>query len=185
MAEKKSLGKFLVYCGLLLIIFLVMTEIIFSFEGRLIRAEILIFLFLLFLVFLGFLGYKKSWGERVLFFVFLISLANLVFIWYFTSNLFMIPLFLCLVGLLIGLPKKELGELKEEEKEPQVEPYFEEEKAPKAKFIPGKYLASKMGGIYHEPRCEWARKIAPTRRLWFKDKAEAEEKGYKAHGCVR
>ena len=49
---------------------------------------------------------------------------------------------------------------------------------------PGKYIASKYGNTYHEPKCEWARKINKTHQVWFAVKENAWEKGYKAHSCV-
>ncbi|MBI2573476.1 hypothetical protein HYV86_06440 [Candidatus Woesearchaeota archaeon] len=54
----------------------------------------------------------------------------------------------------------------------------------KVEHSPGKYLASKQSNQYHEPKCEWATKISSKRRVWFQDKEEAWEKGYKAHTCV-
>ncbi len=62
-------------------------------------------------------------------------------------------------------------------------------KAPKkatavSRFSPGKYVASKYSNSYHEPKCDWAKKINKTHQLWFKDKEGAWEKGYKAHDCV-
>jgi hypothetical protein len=196
MAEGKSSGKFFVYCGLILMSFLVMLPIIFSLGRRLAKAEVLVLLFLILLSLIGFMAYKKNWGERVLFFMFLISLGNLIFIRHFTNKLFMVPLFLGLVGFLMSLPKKDEAE-KIEEEQLKVEPYseiFEEpakpipqppKKKPKTKFNPGKYVASKMGSVYHEPKCEWAKKIVAKRRIWFKDKREAQRKKYKAHKCVK
>lgn len=107
MTDEKGLGKFFVYCGLMLILFLVMIPIIFSFSGKLIRAEVLVFLFLLLLGLIGFVGYQKDWGERVLFFMFVIGLANLIFIWVFTSRLFLLPLVLGLIGFVMSWPRKE------------------------------------------------------------------------------
>ncbi len=49
---------------------------------------------------------------------------------------------------------------------------------------PGKYIASKYGNTYHEPKCEWAKKINKTHQVWFAAKENAWEKGYKAHECV-
>jgi len=202
MAEEKGLGKFLVYCGLISVLFLVMIKVVFSFGGKIIRAEILILLFLVLLSLIGFIGYRKSWGERVLFFVFLIGLGNLVFVWYFTGRLFILHLFLVLVGFLMSFPKKEeewefreekkiLGEKKEpfdevlEGKEiKKEESESEDKKEVKTKYSPGKYVGSKSGSVYHEPKCEWAKRIVKGRRVWFEGKKEAKEKGYKEHNCV-
>ena len=52
-----------------------------------------------------------------------------------------------------------------------------------ATFSPGKYVASARSNLYHEPKCEWAKKIKKDRRLWFTEKEEAWQKGFKAHNC--
>ncbi|HLD40167.1 MAG TPA: hypothetical protein VJB13_03430 [Candidatus Nanoarchaeia archaeon] len=54
----------------------------------------------------------------------------------------------------------------------------------KAKFTPGKYVASKRSNVYHEPKCDWAKKIQKDRRVWFASREEALNKGYKKHECV-
>jgi predicted membrane protein len=53
-----------------------------------------------------------------------------------------------------------------------------------AKHSPGKFIASKNSNNYHEPKCEWAKKIKKPSRIWFESKEEAWEKGYKAHSCI-
>ncbi len=58
-----------------------------------------------------------------------------------------------------------------------------EEKAA-VSFSPGKYMASTRGNVYHEAKCDWAKKVGKTNRLWFQSKKEAEDKGYKSHSCV-
>jgi len=50
---------------------------------------------------------------------------------------------------------------------------------------PGKYVASSKSNVYHEPKCEWAKRIDSNRRVWFAEKADAWEKGYRAHACVQ
>ena len=55
----------------------------------------------------------------------------------------------------------------------------------KAKFIPGKYEASKRSNVYHEPKCDWAKKIQKVRQVWFASREEALNKGYKKHDCVK
>jgi len=190
MAEEKGLGKFFVYCALILVLFLVMIAVIFSFSGKAIRLELVGLVLLILLTLIGFLGYHGGWGERVLFFVFLFSLINILLIWIFKGRLFVLLLFLSLVGFLMGLPKREEEEFEELEKEEKkVEPYSEiieeEKKENKVEFVPGRYVASKMGNVYHEPKCVWAKRIVEERRLWFQDKKEARSKGYKQHKCVK
>ncbi|MBU0457778.1 MAG: hypothetical protein ABH824_07805 [Nanoarchaeota archaeon] len=58
------------------------------------------------------------------------------------------------------------------------------EKKSATKFSPAKYVASKRSNVYHEPKCEWAKKIKKDKRIWFQNKEEAWEKGYKKHSCV-
>lgn len=54
-----------------------------------------------------------------------------------------------------------------------------------AKYSPGKYVASRNSNRYHEPKCDWAKKIRSERRVWFESKEEAWEKGFRAHDCVK
>ncbi|MBU1204386.1 MAG: hypothetical protein KKA61_02600 [Nanoarchaeota archaeon] len=62
-------------------------------------------------------------------------------------------------------------------------------KKPKKRKIAGKpikrYIASRKGVNYHEPKCRWARKILPKRKIIFKSKKEAEEDGLKPCKCVK
>ena len=58
------------------------------------------------------------------------------------------------------------------------------EEETKAVYEPGKYVASKMGSVYHVATCSWAKKIVENRQVWFTNDAEAKKKGYKAHNCV-
>ena len=69
--------------------------------------------------------------------------------------------------------------------QPKIIPKQSPKTNPIIKHSPGKYVASKRSNTYHEPRCEWAKKISESHRLWFKAKEQAWEKGYKAHDCVK
>ena len=51
-------------------------------------------------------------------------------------------------------------------------------------FYPGKYIASKRGAVYHAPKCDWAKKIYKSQRVWFKSDDEAKKAGYKKHSCL-
>ncbi|MFC1697702.1 hypothetical protein ACFL1H_05190, partial [Nanoarchaeota archaeon] len=51
-------------------------------------------------------------------------------------------------------------------------------KGVKSKFSPGRYVASSTGSVYHVPKCGWAKKIKPKKRVWLKDKNDAKKKGY-------
>jgi len=48
-----------------------------------------------------------------------------------------------------------------------------------------RYVASRKGINYHDPKCRWARKILPKRKVWFKNREEAEEEGLKPCKCVK
>ncbi|HHW39933.1 MAG TPA: hypothetical protein GXX19_02045 [Syntrophomonadaceae bacterium] len=40
------------------------------------------------------------------------------------------------------------------------------------------FVGSIHSNKYHYPTCEWAQKIKPENRIWFKDKADARAQGY-------
>jgi len=210
MAEEKSTFKFFVYLIIVGILLMIMIPVIFSFSGKIIRLELVGLVFLILLSLIGFVGYRTSWGERVLFFVFLFSLANLMLIWYFTTKLFLLPLFFSVFGFLMSLPRREeefegdevgvepyvapVAEVTPAEKEDEVVELVEEEKVDTKSVVksvkkktvhsPGKYVASTGGSVYHEPKCDWAKRIVKKRMVWFNDKRSANKKGYRGHSCV-
>lgn len=158
------------------------------------------------------LVYYKGWGERVLLFVFMMCLANLVLIWYFFGILYLVLTVLSLLGFILSIPEgkclepccsgvpkppKEKSshsvrdvlnrteEKKTEAKKEVPETKKSEAKKPEVKFTPGKYVASRRSNIYHEPKCDWAKKINSHRRVWFASREEAQNKGYRKHECVK
>ena len=213
MAEEKGFGKLIVYAIILVLLFFGMIRIFINSAGNFFNLELLGFLFLLLLALIGFIGYVKVWGERVLFFVFLFYLVNLVLVWRYTDGISFLLLFLALIGFLIAVPKKVCSScepesevvpqfVSEASEEPHSEVFdvseveVEEEpvvkvtkkvaaKKPAVKHSPGKYVASNMSNVYHEPKCEWAKRIKSDRLIWFKDKREATNKKYKGHVCVK
>lgn len=217
MAEEKSKFKLGLYAIVLVLVFFSLIRIFVDGSGKFFMLELLGFLFLLILTLIGFIGYKEDWGERVLFFVFLMYLINVILVWKYNGNLSFFSLFLGLLGFVLAIsglsgdkdkksriklplkpkpapiidePHSEIFDLPDEEfAETDAEkekPLEEVKKSARldAKFNPGKYVASNMSNTYHEPRCEWAKKISANRRVWFKDKNEAQRKGYKKHSCV-
>ncbi len=52
------------------------------------------------------------------------------------------------------------------------------------KFSPGKFVASKNANKFHSPKCDWAKRINKTNRMWFNSREEAESKGFRADTCV-
>lgn len=210
MSNHKNPFKLLFSALVLVLLFFGLIMILRNLPGKVLYLELFGLFFLAFLTLLGLAGSASRWGEKVMFFVFLFHLLNLVLLWYFRGNLYLILILLALLGFLLNLPSKrrrrkaEEPKLKEElhsvvfdeEKENSKEadkemPVMKEEKVSSEKtssgstvFSPGKYVASTRSNIYHEAKCDWAKKINKARRLWFKSKEEAWEKGYKAHGCV-
>ena len=140
-------------------------------------------------------------------------LVNLVLVWRYTDGISFLLLFLALIGFLMAVPKKVCSScepesevvpqfVSEASEEPHSEVFdvseveVEEEpvvkvtkkvaaKKPAVKHSPGKYVASNMSNVYHEPKCEWAKRIKSDRLIWFKDKREATNKKYKKHICVK
>ena len=134
----------------------------------------------------------SPWRKLLFFTIFLLYLSNLVLIWYFKDNLYLVLLLLAILGFVLSFPSPAKAVQKKKEKKEELHSMvFEEPKQEEAKvkssttvYSPGKYVASRQSNVYHEPKCEWARKIEKSRRVWFSDVKEAVEKGFKAHGCV-
>jgi hypothetical protein len=195
---KKSVAKLIIYAIFLVISFFSLIALIRDGSGLFLNLEIIGLIFMLLLTVIGLAGYNKAWGERVLFFVFLLYIINLVLMWYFRENLYLVLLLIGLIGFFMALPKKEDNYI--EPKSPSEDPHnvafdkpVKESKgvhavkkvnSTAAKHSPGKYVASKRSNIYHAPKCEWAKKIKKERQKWFATKEEAWEEGYKAHNCV-
>jgi len=189
----KNTVKLVLYGLLLTLLFFGLVEIITNASGLFLQLELLGLLFLLLLSFVGFVNFGKHFGEKLLFFVFLLYIANLGLMWYAFGSLYFILLLLSLIGFVLSIPRKPAPK-KLEFKEPVKEEVKEEVKeapkkavkktTPKVKHSPGKYVASKRSNIYHEPKCEWAKKINKQRRLWFADRKEAQKKGFRKHSCV-
>jgi hypothetical protein len=199
MTNERSSGKLLLY-GLLVVVLLIgLVKIFVNGSGLFFDLEFLGLLFLLLLTILGFIGYSHKWGERVLFFVFLLYILNLLLVWKYNGNFYVVFLVLSMVGFIMSFPNKqesyhsESSESQEPYSEvfdvPEVEEYGDEEISKKsslstAKHSPGKFVASKRSNKYHIPKCEWAKKIAKGRRVWFSSKNEALNEGYTSHNCV-
>ena len=203
----KSRFKLYIYGMILLLLFLGLIRIFITESGKFFALELLGFSFLLLLSLIGFIGYSEVWGERVFFFVFLFYFVNLILIWKVQGALYLVLLLLTLIGFLMSIPKKkshpddENFKMLEVNQQPHSEvfdPVVKEEKSEKnivevkkeptlvkAKHSPGKYVASSYSTVYHEPKCEWAKRISVKRRIWFKDKREATNKKYKKHSCVK
>lgn len=187
--------KLFAYSLLSMLLLFGLIRILLSTGGNLFNLELLAFIFFLALTVGGLVGYK-TWGEEVLFWVFLLYLMNLLGLWFFLGSISVVFLILALIGLILAFPSKgKIRKVSEEELHSEVfdstKPVPEakagekkEEVAKEVKFTPGKYVASKSSNVYHEPKCDWAKKIQAGRRLWFESKEEAKKKGYRQHSCV-
>ena len=201
----KSLGKFFLQSSLLLILLSFLVYLTTMYGSPLV-VEVTGLVILLLLSVVGLAAYN-NYGSKIVFCVFPLYILNLLFLWYFYNwQLYPALLLVSLFGFLVSLPSRP-GRKGEENacepsamastpppqkvgEAPKVEPKLVSSKESvvlpaKAKFIPGKYVASKRSNVYHEPKCDWAKKIQKARQVWFASREEALNKGYKKHGCVQ
>jgi|SRR3989344_1334333 len=241
--ETHSKIKLLTYSLLLVILFFALIAI-FMRAGRVfLGLELLGLIFLLILTVIAFIKYD-SWGEKMIFLVFVFYLGDILLIWWFKSSLYLILVVIAVLGFILSFPIKRHGskkvkqmaikrkrespgrnisvqenkisrnriknEVNEEphsmifESEPvsidtevkvfhptkgeiNLREHLKEQKEQKVKatYSPGKYVASKRSNQYHEPKCDWAKKISKEHRVWFADKKEAVSKGYTEHSCLK
>lgn len=189
-------GRLLITGAVALVLFFSLLPVLFSFHGLLLRVEMLVFLALLGVSFLSLARYRQ-WGRLLLFVVFAFHLGNLIFIWFVSQKLFLLPLVLGLVGFITAFPRREKPSPREEAEADSTialakagttasEPHSRVIASPaKTVYSPGKIVASKFGTVYHLPKCEWANNIKKSSRLWFPSIDEAVKKGYKPHSCVQ
>ncbi|MEK6939820.1 MAG: hypothetical protein AABX31_03765 [Nanoarchaeota archaeon] len=191
--KQKSPGKFL-FQSLLLVILLVCLAL----KGFSSSIELIAFVALLFLSVVGLVAYR-TYGEKMLFVVFSLFVLDVVVLWLPSNSLYFTLLLVSLLGLWVSMPSSR--KCKEEEccepvsspppqkvvdgKVVEAKPEAKAEPSKKTTFSPGKYVASKRSNVYHEPKCEWAKKIQKDRRVWFASREEALNKGYKKHDCVK
>ncbi|MDP3639733.1 MAG: hypothetical protein Q8R53_00835 [Nanoarchaeota archaeon] len=193
-----SRGKLVVYGVLFLALLAGFARFLLLTGERAFSYELAGLVALSLLMLLGCVGYGRAWGERVFLFFFVLSMGNVVAIWYFFGSLYMTLLLLAALGFLlsvVSIPKsaeqpvfsgqspKDAGKADGKGETTKTPPPEKETKI-EVKHTPGKYVASTRGTVYHAPKCEWARKISRNGRVWFSRKEEAVEKGFKAHGCV-
>ncbi len=213
MKSQPSTLKLTVYAVLFVLLFVGLLEITFQSSGRLFALEAVGTLGLALFVFVGAVHYRKGWGQNLFFVTFLLVIANLLLLRSFTNSLYVVMLLCALIGFILSIPRKHCRKAKtcSSDQEPhsvvfdtpvdkktvsqaasEVKTEVKTEKSSKKEaeekaavsFSPGKYMASTRGNVYHEAKCDWAKKVGKTNRLWFQSKKEAEDKGYKAHGCV-
>lgn len=202
--KQKTAGKLFLQAILSLVLLFALVHVIISSSGNRF-VELFVLVFLLFLTVVGLANYKSS-GERLLFAAFLLHALNVFIIWSVYNSFFFVLLLISLIGILVSRPRRASGcedecSCEDVQTQPmvsspppqkvEVQPVMESKEkasaktaAPKAKFTPGKYVASKRSNVYHEAKCDWAKKIQKGRQLWFASREEALNKGYKKHSCV-
>lgn len=206
MVTSRKLGQFWLNGLVLLILLISLVRVVVSSRGLLFNLELLGFLVLLVLSVWGIITPGSRRRQRVFFAIFVLYIINLLLLWWVQRKLYVVLVLLALVGLFNSLMKPAKMEMHKDTKTTEQktvqqkteEPHsmvfdtlkstVSKESAKKSKlavnFSPGKYVASKASNVYHEPTCDWAKKIASNRRVWFAEKKEAWAKGYKKHGCV-
>jgi hypothetical protein len=195
--KEGSHWKLLLYGLFFVVLFIGLIRIFGGSTGIFFYLELLGLLVLLLTMLIGFLGYGETWSDMIFLIVFLAYIANLLLVWGFRSShgaLLSISIVAFLVTLsfvLSGRGSSEEEDFVPEEPHsmvfdaPQVEVVdIEPAKESTTRHSPGRLIASKTSNVYHAPKCEWAKRISKAKRVWFEDKAEAWEKGYKAHSCM-
>jgi len=193
MTQNGSLGKLFAYGLILALLLFSLINVLGSTGGMLFNLELMVLILFLALTLGGLVGYK-TWGEGVLFGVFVLYLVNLLGLWFLLGSISIVPLVLAIVGFVLAIPRRKEVKIAVESKpeelhnmvfEPAKEaaPVVYEE--PQVKFTPGKFIASKFGNTYHAPKCDWANNIKKANRIWFVSGEEAEKKQYKKHDCVK
>ncbi len=206
MASRPSVGLLIIDVLLLSILFFGLTKIIIRGDQYFLQLELIGIVLLLAVGIVGLVAYH-TWGRTIIFLVFLLYIANLVTIWVVYGTLYIILLVLALLGFLIHImiPLHPLPQQKESNEEPHSLVFdnpsqkgvfasinasnhkTEAKETPskvKAVYSPGKYVASNKSNQIHQPKCDWAKKIAKSRQVWFASKEEAWEKGYRSHSCM-
>ena len=199
-------GEKLVLSGIFLLVLFFSLIRVFINGGRyFFPLELAGLLLLSLLTFIAFVGYTRVWGKRLLLLVFLGYISNIILIWLLKGSLYIILLLVAMAGFLIAIPWKHFVSpspgrtspssfpMKAQELHSQVfDPVEKEEekkeiKAKAAKttsFSPGKYVASTQSNQFHQPQCDWAKKIRKDRRVWFQSMDDAWEKGFRKHSCL-
>lgn len=193
MEKSKQITLLILYALVLGLLFYGLVRILDAGGRRFFLLELTGLLVLLLLSLWAFLSSGTSKGRNLFFMVFLLYLGNLILIWYYSGALYLVLTLLAAFGFILSFPwagtakippskpKEELHSMVFEEPQGKEEPV---KNAPATAYSPGKYVASRSSNVYHEPKCDWAKKIQKSRQVWFEDKKEAVEKGFRKHGCV-
>ncbi|MBI2146201.1 hypothetical protein HYU22_02585 [Candidatus Woesearchaeota archaeon] len=200
--NEKNQRWFWVHGILLLVLLVALVRIVIASRGLLFSLEMIGLLFLVVLSVASMGWYHSSRARWTLFTIFVAYAINLVLLWLVQGKAYVVLLVLAVVGIFISLPhQRKADKVSKSKSSTETKPAAEEphsvvfdsakstasaSEAKKAAvtFSPGKYVASKNSNVYHKPTCDWAKKIAKSRQVWFADKKEAWAKGYKKHSCL-
>ncbi len=179
---KKS--RFLIVNGLLLLVLLLSgIPIILAQSGWMLSVELVIFIITLALSLLSFFS---KFGKKCFLLVYALYILNLLGLWVISSTLYLVLLLVSIAGFLFSVlaPKVAHQTATSEPHSMVFDAPAQKEASVKATHTPGKYVASARSNLFHEPKCEWALKIDSSRRIWFAEKKDAYNKGYRSHSCV-
>jgi len=207
--------KYFIIIAIFFINFIGLTSLIFSIKPFFIPELAVLSLFLISSVIIMYNLYhnrEEIWIMSLLFFA--AYLINITFLYFYSQNqaLFVLLILTTIIGFIMSIenirgrtrvrPEYEKEVMREAEEltkaEEELPDLIVEEVKPSKQFVETKikkkkitkkplkkYVASRKGVNYHEPKCRWARKILPKRRIWFKNRKEAEEEGFKPCECVK
>lgn len=187
--------------------------VIFTREGRLLVFEaclLFAFVIMAYIITKGIFN-KKNWAWTLSSYTFGIMFANAGYLYFKTDIPFWYSLMFisAVIGFIYSImriksyeqfeydkfkSKLKRGVLSDEViveeikplKEDEILPSYEKEIAKsevKTRFTPGKFVASKTATTYHDPKCDWAKRIKPKNQVWFESAAKARKAGYKKHNC--
>lgn len=200
--EKESSGLILFMDIIILIVFLSIAKMAFNLTGSQELSHLAIVFVLMFFAFVSLLTcYNKSKaGWNVLLFIFILSIIEMFWLYFLHRVhflLFILLTIVALIGFFVTVVKASAEEYDDEEFDfEEIEP---EKVAPEELNVeeiepdhsvvykssqPSKFVASRSGTTFHAPKCDWAKRIKKSNRVWFESEKEAKKEGYKKHDCV-
>ena len=195
--KQKTLGKLFFQASLSLVLLLSLLYLI-VLKDNISIFGLLILVVLLLLSTVGLATYKKC-GDTLLFTAFSLHAFTVIGLWLLYDTFYVVLLLFSLLGLCLSRPRR--VECEEECGHCEVQP--EVSSPPPQKIVDGKiveakakpttfeektsskYIASKRSNVYHEAKCERAKKIQKARLVLLESREDALNKGYKNHNCVQ
>ncbi|MFH1511493.1 MAG: hypothetical protein ABIF10_07415 [Candidatus Woesearchaeota archaeon] len=179
--------------------FLALIPVVFDLKGIFVPG-LFVLLALLFFAFMASIGVylEKRWSWGLYTLVFALGLANVMWIYYSTTRLFLfaIAIVTAVIGFLMSVlnikafEDYEYKKYKEKVDKGNIsddEVIVEEIKPiapPEPPVEPRRYVGSMKSTEYHKPQCLAAKRINKKNQVWFTGKSDAEKQGYSGHSCV-